>query len=42
MATLLSTKGVGYINVYDIEVKHTHNFMVSGICVHNSSSKPNF
>lgn len=29
-------------DVYDIEVEDCHNFFVNEICVHNSSSKPNF
>ncbi len=30
------------VNVYDIEVDNYHNFIVNEICVHNSSSMPNF
>ena len=29
-------------DVYDIEVEDCHNFFVNEICVHNSSSRPNF
>jgi len=31
-----------YVDVYDIEVEKYHNFIANEICVHNSSSKPNF
>jgi len=30
------------VDVYDIEVEELHNFFANGICVHNSSSNPNF
>ncbi len=30
------------VDVYDIEVEETHNFFANEICVHNSSSDPNF
>lgn len=30
------------VDVYDIEVEEFHNFIANGICVHNSSSQPNF
>lgn len=30
------------IDVYDIEVEKYHNFIANGICVHNSSDRPNF
>jgi uracil-DNA glycosylase family 4 len=30
------------VNVYDIEVEGEHNFIANEICVHNSSSDPNF
>jgi len=30
------------VDVYDIEVEDTHNFIANEICVHNSSQKPNF
>jgi len=29
------------VDVYDIEVEETHNFIANKICVHNSSRKPN-
>lgn len=42
MAKLIKkTKGKKQ-NVFDLEVETSHNFIVNGICVHNSSSKPNF
>lgn len=30
------------VDVYDIEVEGTHNFIAGELCVHNSSSAPNF
>lgn len=42
MARLISVTDSTYTDVYDIEVEEAHNFMVSGICVHNSSKAPNF
>jgi hypothetical protein len=30
------------VDVYDIEVEDHHNFIANEICVHNSSSEPNF
>ncbi|RLI66872.1 MAG: hypothetical protein DRO67_00420 [Candidatus Asgardarchaeum californiense] len=42
MGTLLNVVDVGYTNVYDLEIEDEHNFFVDGICVHNSSSNPNF
>lgn len=30
------------VDVYDIEVEGEHNFIANEICVHNSSSEPNF
>jgi len=30
------------VDVYDIEIEEHHNFFVNEICVHNSSSMPNF
>lgn len=32
----------GEHDVYDIEVEGCHNFIAGGICVHNSSDRPNF
>lgn len=32
----------GVVPVYDIEVECEHNFIVNGVCVHNSSQDPNF
>ena len=32
----------GELDVYDLEVEHNHNFIAGGICVHNSSSSPNW
>lgn len=31
----------GEVDVYDLEVEDTHNFIANEICVHNSSQKPN-
>ena len=30
------------VDVYDLEIKDTHNFIANELCVHNSSSNPNF
>jgi hypothetical protein len=30
------------VDVYDIEIEESHNFIANGICVHNSSNDPNF
>lgn len=30
------------VDVYDLEVEDSHNFIAGGICVHNSSDHPNF
>ena len=29
------------VDVYDLEVEDTHNFIANGVCVHNSSASPN-
>ena len=42
MAKLLSVEDVGFVDVYDLEIEGVHNFLVNGICVHNSSQSPNF
>jgi intein/homing endonuclease len=42
MATLLSIEESSHIDVYDLEIEGVHNFLVNGICVHNSSQSPNF
>ncbi|MCF6205317.1 MAG: DNA polymerase [Sulfurovum sp.] len=36
-----STEELGYVDVYDLEVEDTHNFIAAEICVHNSSKEPN-
>ena len=35
---LIEVKGAGVKHVYDLEVEDLHNFIASGICVHNCSS----
>ena len=30
-----------FVDVYDLEVEDTHNFIAGGLCVHNSSASPN-
>lgn len=31
-----------FVDVYDLEIEEYHNFIANEICVHNSSSSPNF